>query len=292
MALRLAMELRMRSQVGSRDPLRRSCARGAEVRVSGGPTVELTDTTSFIVAPGHKHVTKYDSSQATKDVLCRVLRPSDCGLRVNRVSLTRGNGVKIEAFSPDMDRIKAHPGLAAAGLVVQENIKLNPRLIMHGIPADMSAEEIKTELAAQNLSGEHCNDIKVIYVFPPKKDRHTKGCVLEVAPIIRKTLLDCGRVFLRYAVCSVADHVRILQCYRCLQFGHMAKTRKSKPACGHCAGDHEMKDCPKRQVSPACLNCIQNKNFSGDTAHSAMDSKRYPILGRKIKVKIADTNYG
>ncbi|KMQ83927.1 putative 50 kda protein in type i retrotransposable element r1dm [Lasius niger] len=141
------------------------------------------------------------------------------GLRLEsqQVSLMRGNGVKIEAFSPDMDRIKAHPGLAAAGLMVQENIKLNPS-----------------------------NDIKIIYVFPPKKDKHTKGCVLEVAPMIRKTLLESGRVFLRYAVCSVADYVRIFQCFKCLQFGHMAKACKSKPACGHCAGDHEMRDCPRR----------------------------------------------
>ncbi|KMQ84041.1 putative 50 kda protein in type i retrotransposable element r1dm [Lasius niger] len=264
----------------------------AEVHVSGGPTVELAGTTSFIVVPDDKHAVKYASSQATRETLSKVFKPSDCGLKVNRISYTRNNGVRIEAFSPDMDKIKAHPGLATAGLMVQENLKIKPRLIVHGIPTDMSADEVSEELIAQNLSCDLGKDLKVIYVFPPKQDRRSTSCILEVTPAIRSVLLESGRIFLRYAVCAVADHIRILQCFKCLKFGHIAKNCKSKSSCGHCAGDHEMKNCEAKGQLPSCINCKQHHVFSGNTAHSATDAKKCPILGRKIKDKIANTNYG
>lgn len=68
--------------VGSRDEQPRSYASvtgssGAEVRVSRAPTVDLTNTTSFVVVPDHKHAVKYASSQATKEALCKALKPSD-----------------------------------------------------------------------------------------------------------------------------------------------------------------------------------------------------------------------
>lgn len=72
----------------------------------------------------------------------------------------------------------------------------------------------------------------------------------------------------------------------------MAKNCKSKPSCGHCAGEHEMKDCEIKDQPPTCLNCMQHQGSSGDLAHEATDAKKCPILGRKIKDKIANTNYG
>lgn len=183
---------------------------GAEVHVSRGPTVELTDTTSFIVVPDYKHADKYASSQATMETLCKVFKPSDCRLRVNKISFASNNGVRIEAFSPDIERIKAHPGIATAGLVMQENLKINPKLIMHGIPADMSADEIMEELIAQNLNNDHGNELKVIYIFPLKQNKRSTSCVLEVSPAIRNVLLGGRRIFLRYAVCTFANYIRIL----------------------------------------------------------------------------------
>lgn len=265
-----------------------------EVHVSGGPTVELENTTSFLIMPDVEKQDRFNSSQETKDALSRVFKPSDCGLKVKKISLVRNNGVKIEALSPDIERIKTHPGLLQAGLKVVENAKMNPRLIVRGIPADMEAKDIKKELIAQNLDlNKNCNvnDIKVVYIFPPNKDKRTTSCIIEVSPDIRRVFFLNGRIYLRYAACSFADHVRVLQCFRCCSFGHIAKDCKSKPACGHCSGEHELRDCKFKNLPPKCLNCQRYRVSGNDHTHVATDARVCPVLCRKIKDRISSTNY-
>lgn len=267
-------------------------ASAAEVRVAGSPALRPANTTCFTITPDEGSATKFPTALSTREALCRVLRPSECGLRVNRISLARDNGVRIEAFSPDLDKIKAHPGLAKAGLIVKENLKINPRLIVHGIPSDMSAAEIKEELIAQNLSMEPGKDFKVVYIFTPKHNKGFTSCIIEVTPDIRRILIEESRVFLRFSACKVADHIRILQCFKCLQFGHIAKNCTSKPSCGHCAADHETRDCKERKLSPTCFNCKQLRGTGGDLAHMATDTKKCPIICRRIKDKTTYINYG
>lgn len=43
------------------------------------------------------------------------------------------------------------------------------------------------------------------------------------------------------------------QCYRCCQWGHSQTACKKQARCGHCAGHHDTRDCPKTSVS--CANC-------------------------------------
>lgn len=257
--------------------------------VAGGRMGGLPGTTGIMIVPDNEHLDKYATSQATKDVLCKVFKPSDCGLKVNRVSLAGGRGVRIEAYSPDIGRIKAHLGLVKAGLKVEENPKVNPRIIIHGVPTSMTAEDIRNELIAQNLEQGTDKDLKVIYIYPAKKNGRYTSCVLEVAPAIRNILLRSGRVFLRYAACNIADYIRILQCYKCLQFGHIAANCKSGPACSRCSGDHEMRDCTRKNEPPVCRNCKQIRTY--DLDHEATDSKKCAIIGRKIRDRMLNINY-
>lgn len=156
----------------------------------------------------------------------------------------------------------------------------------------MSADEIKEELIAQNLSSDHGSELKVIYIFQPKQDKRFTSCILEVSPTVHKVLFGGRRIFLKYAICSFADYIRILQCYKCLKFGHMARNCNSKPACGHCAGEHDTKDCVSKDLPPICFNCKVHQGFNDDTDHEATDAKRCPILDRKIKDRITSTSYG
>ncbi|XP_011861446.1 PREDICTED: uncharacterized protein LOC105558396 [Vollenhovia emeryi] len=263
-----------------------------EIQVSRGPTIELPKTTSFMIVPEEESRSKYTSSQEVKETLCKVLKPAECGLRVSRLTLVRDGGVRVEALSPDLGKIKDNEALAKVGLKVQENIKYNPRLIVHGVPADMAAEDIVRELVAQNLEGWDAETVKMIYLFKAKQNKYKTSCVIEVIPEVRKILLERGRIFLRYAACALADHVRIVQCFKCLSFGHYAANCRGKPSCGHCTGEHEMKDCRSRGTKPRCANCVRQAGSRGDSAHSAIDATKCPILLRKIRDKIALINYG
>lgn len=192
------------------------------MRVSGGTAIEAPNTTSFLIVPDESSSSKYVSAQDIKETMSRVFRPADCGLRVNKLMLMKSGGVRVVAQSPDLDRVRAHSGLAEAGLKIKTNEKLNLRLIVHGVFTEMNLEEIKKEHIVQNLEDDAADQIKVIYWFKPRQDKQTSGCILEVSPEVRKILLERGRVYLRYAACSLADHIRIVQCFKCLSFGYFA----------------------------------------------------------------------
>lgn len=121
--------------------------------------------------------------QVTRDALYSVFKLSDCGLRINNISFTHKNGIRIDVASPDLKRLKEHQGLARVGLKIVENTKINPRIIVYGVSANMSTDEITKEIFAQNLQNLKTADaLKVVYIYPTKNDRHTTSCVLEVTP--------------------------------------------------------------------------------------------------------------
>lgn len=234
------------------------------------------------------------SSAATREALSKVFKPSDCALKINKISSARGNAIKIEALAPDLAKVRAHRGLIGAGLKVVENTKFNPRLIVHGVPVIMSHDEIREELIAQNLQGQDTTELRVIYKFPMKNNNSKyTSCVIEVAPAIRGFLMRQGCIYLRYSVCRFADHVWVMQCFRCQAADHLAANCKSPPRCRHCAGEHETRDCSGRDRRPKCINCMRgNESDSTKLAHSAADALKCPFLCKKIKDKISNINYG
>ena len=133
--------------------------------------------------------------------------------------------------------------------------------------------------------------MRVVYRFNPRQNKKTVSCVFEVSPAARKVLLKRGKVYLRYAACPLADHVRVVQCFKCLAFGHFAADCKGLPSCGHCAGAHEMRECKVRDSKPKCANCERHFGPQSDCAHSAMDASKCAILIRRIKDRIAYINY-
>ena len=56
-----------------------------------------------------------------------------------------------------------------------------------------------------------------------RRDLPVVNLVVEVAPKIRETLLDAGRVYIDFAACRVVDHLSVTRCYRCQGYGHGVK---------------------------------------------------------------------
>lgn len=227
------------------------------VHISRGPSFEVSTSTSFTIMPDNDSATKFATSQVIRETVCKVLRPSDYALKVRKVTNARNNGIRIEAIFPDIEKIKAHPNLAQAGLNVIENTKANPRLIIYGVTSEMSSEKIRNELIAQNLNGDNNVDLKVIYIYQPKDNKRYTSCVIEVTPEVQRRLLKNERIYLRFSACNFADHVRVLQCYKCMTFGHIAQNCKLDPICGHCSRPHEMINCNNRKLPPLCCNCTR-----------------------------------
>ncbi len=51
---------------------------------------------------------------------------------------------------------------------------------------------------------------------------------------------------------------RITQCFRCHEFGHMAKVCRKDQRCGKCAGKHHIEECVMPSNRRRCVNCNGN----------------------------------
>jgi len=261
----------------------------SKVRVARGPTLDIPKTTNLLILP--KDNVKFSNSRDTKEVFQRALKPSDYNLKVKSISSVRNKGIRVEAHSVDLPRIKDSRELEEAGLKLLQENKIHPRLIIHGVPRGMTRDDLKSEIIALNLKDVDTTEVKIVYVFPPRENRKFTNCILEVPSNIRTVLLKEKHVFVNFSACRISDYINVLQCFKCLAFGHLARHCKFSALCGHCAGDHEMMECQLRNESSICGNC---KRWAPqeERTHSALDSKKCPILHRRIADRVKSINYG
>jgi len=144
-------------------------------------------------------------------------------------------------------RLRIRESLKKLVWLMQEN-KTYPRLIIHGVPRCMTKEDLRSEIIALNLKNVDTSEVKIVYVFPPKKNRKYTNCILEVPPNIRTVLLKEKYVFVNFSACRISDYINVLQCFKCLAFGHC----KFFALCGHCAGDHEMMEYQLKNENSIC----------------------------------------
>lgn len=227
-----------------------------------------------------------DSSAMCKAVLSSI-RPAESGIKIDRVIKGKSKSVRIVAARDDLDKLQ--PMLDKIGMDVRRVDKLNPRLIVRDIPVDINKQHFIKDLIKQNLDGVNEEDVKLVYWFPAK-NRQSTSAVVEVSPGVRSKLLNQARVYLGWSSCRVADHVRVLQCYKCLNFGHVAKDcRAASDVCGHCCGEHESRLCPNKASIRKCHNCVSAKIVAVD--HSAFDTFACPILQRRLKDRMRMIKY-
>ncbi|KMQ86967.1 putative 50 kda protein in type i retrotransposable element r1dm [Lasius niger] len=113
------------------------------------------------------------------------------------------------------------------------------------IPSGVDKAQFVKDLVKQNLNGVDEKDVRLVH-WSLAGGRKSSVAVIEVPPDIRRILLNQGRVYLEWFSCRVTDHLHILQCFRCLGFGHIAKScSAADDTCGHCGGKHESRACPK-----------------------------------------------
>ncbi|CAL1671774.1 unnamed protein product [Lasius platythorax] len=192
------------TDVASKETAERVC-------VPKGPSVTIRKTINLVIGPTNKAVGRYTSSQKTKDAVLNAVNPSKVGLRVSRLTKARNNAIRIEACEADLDRLRASPGLKVAGLEVKKDVMLNPRVIIYGVPSVLSSDEIRSQLAEQDVDGAGIDDIRVVYRYPAHQGKSFSSCVVEIRSETRSRFISAERVFLGWSACKVADHVKVLQ---------------------------------------------------------------------------------
>jgi len=233
------------------------------------------------IVPGKEMDDQLQDATATYNKVCSVIRPTEIGMRVDRISRGPKKAVRIMAKPIEIEKIR--PALESAGLEIKQFDKMDPRLRVRDIPPAIERDKFIESLIKQNLDGERLREPRLIY-WSPGTSRRGASAVIEVTPEVRNSLLSQERVYLGWTSCRVSDHLHITQCYKCLGFGHISRVcRADKDTCGHCSGAHESRSCPNRAGTLRCHNCASCG--STPVGHSAFDSYSCPQLIRRMKDK-------
>jgi hypothetical protein len=259
------------------DALKKNAARYAQPSNVSSVTIYPTD--------------KLKSSEETKSLVQKIIRPDEMKLHVRGLRKIRNGGVVISTDSKeDVLKLKQSAELSTSGLTVGEPPKRKPRIVVIGVPVTMQEPEVFKCIFQQNLAGKledwslekFTSSIKLSHKSG-KKDAETCNYIIEVPAVIRKALILNDRVFINWSSCPVRDFTLVTRCYKCQQYGHAAKTCKAESnSCGHCGSvGHTIKECSRLADPPICATCMHYKkpcnHTTGDPECPArqMAEKRY-----------------
>lgn len=178
---------------------------------SRGPplVVPKNATNRVIIEPAAANAARFATAEATRQALHQSVNPVALGIKISKLSRVRNNGLRLHAAEGDLRQLMDLDSLRDAGLTVRQDVTLKPRMLLHGVPTEMSRETILANLLSLNLTGRNTEGTRIIYVYP-SRGRFTR-CVIEMSAENRKHLINLPEVSLGWSACRLADHVRVLQ---------------------------------------------------------------------------------
>ena len=244
-------------------------------------------------------VSSRKEEETGEEVLERVRKAMDAKegwVQVERVRKAKDRKI-IMGCRTQEDRRKIKERLETAGdhLVVEEVKNKDPLLILKDVLLIHSDEEVIRAFKNQNRDvllglGDEDNRMTVKY---RKKTRnpHTNHVVLSVGPKIWRRAVEAKKVRIDLQRVYVEDQSPLVQCTRCLGYGHGRRFCK-EPAdlCSHCGGPHLRPECPDRLTgeTPVCKNCTRAKLEKHD--HNAF-SGECPIRKKWDSIARASVAY-
>lgn len=179
-------------------------------------------------------------------------------VRNQKVVLTCGNREDVEDITK---RITAKPGLK-----VEKARTKDPTVIVWDVMSTLTNDEVTGAIKLQNktlfndLSSE--DDRMEVRFRRKARNPHLNHVVLRVSPRLWRRMVEVGSAHIDLMKSKVADFSPLVQCSRCLGFGHGRRTcAESADICSHCSGQHLKSECPDYGLGhkPCCVNCKNAK---------------------------------
>lgn len=233
-------------------------------------------------------VSSNDEKETGEQVLEKiriVVNAREEGVKIDKIRKAKDRKVIIGCGTrEEMGRVKEKLKKAGRDLSVEEIKNKDPLVILKDVMKYNKDEEIIKGMKTQNrhlfldIEGEE-DRIEVKY---RRKARNplAEHVVLKVSPKIWSRLIDAGALHIDLQKVKVADQSPLIQCARCLGYGH-GKRFCREPAdvlvCSHCGGPHLKMECTQRLDAPKCVNCAEAKIERVD--HNAF-SEECPVRRR------------
>lgn len=249
--------------------------------------------------PKHSIIVSSDVEKDTSDeVLGKVRSALDArasGLQIQRVRKARNQKVVLSCNSREDMEIMAEKISSDRSLKVEEAKNKDPLVIIKDLLSYNTDDDIVASLKSQNpgLLGNVADDHFRATVRYRRRARNplANHVVLQVSPVLWQKLTSAKHVHIDIQRVTVQDQSPLVQCTRCLGYGHGRKLCK-EPAdlCSYCGGPHHQAECSNYLVGepPSCRNCKLAKYTV--TGHNAF-SGECPIRKRWDEIARSSVAY-
>ncbi|XP_075988914.1 uncharacterized protein LOC142984917 [Anticarsia gemmatalis] len=227
-------------------------------------------------------VTSKNEEDTGEEVLEKVRKTIDAKngwVKVERVRKARDRKIVLGCKTKE-EREKVISKLKDSGgqLVAEEVKNKDPLLVLRDVLTVHSDVEVLGALRSQNAGvfGALADEEDRMEVKYRRKARnpHNANIVLRVSPTIWARAVAAGRLKVDLQNVRVEDQSPLVQCTRCLAYGHSKRLcREPADLCSHCGGPHMRDKCADMAAGepPACRNCaragaahVQHNAFSAE----------------------------
>lgn len=223
-------------------------------------------------------VTSTDETETGEEVLGRVRKAVDAKdgwVTVQRVRKAKDRKI-ILGFKSKDDQNKVKERLQGNQLVVEEIQNKDPLLVLRDVLLANTDDDVLRALRNQNkdIFRGLDKDEQRIEIRYRRKARNplTGHIVISTSPRLWKRALEQGALHVDLQRIRVADQSPLVQCTRCLGYGHNKRVcKEAADLCGHCGGPHLRAECVDWLAgsAPTCKNCTRSGR--DQTGHNAFD---------------------
>lgn len=186
-------------------------------------------------------------------------------------------------------------------VVAEASKTLSPMVVLKGVSQDISADELVGILKNQNPEVKNAivSDGDLIFRFKRgNRNKQLYNAVFMTSPPVWKAITSLVKLNIDYHRVHAEDYVPLLQCYKCLQFGHTkARCDRQVAVCSHCSlPGHEFRSCPEKNDTDKaqCHNCVEHAKINNTKCkidHSAT-SQECPRISFMLQTIRSRTDYG
>ena len=212
------------------------------------------------------------------------------------------NKVRVEFDNVNQRDVTLKKLKSVRSLTAEHAKSRRPMVILKGITKNVNTDDLIGLIKKQNPQVADVvtsTDVVKLRFVRTNRNPQLQNVVLEVHPSVRVIMLDAGKVNIDHQRVRVTDFSGFLQCFKCLQFGHIqTKCTSEVEPCSHCASpDHTWGECETQGdvETLCCYNCTKRNESTGknvDVKHSATAAKHCPRIKTMMARIDARTDYG